>query len=258
MKKSVLYLAFVYLAAMISIWTVKSATPDGRWYATMLMVLIGFAIVVAVAIVQVGPKETRDANPTKGPHHLFGAMTGVFIASILLASAFTHARPGVGPVGSLGSLLGSIGSAIFPVVGKYATMMQLGAQTLFKTQAVMTIFLLGGFLNGCLLVAAILILPRQERQNRFSDLGERSSRITSALAILFFIFLIVQAYFGWSEFDENAREMSLDAKGCAVEAFCYLRGSDLMLFSVAALKSFLIGLFPILCAFSVVWFFENA
>ena len=132
MKKTALCLVAAYLAVMTSIWTVRSATSDGRWYGTMSMVLIGFAIVIAVAIAQVGPKdtqvgfkETEEVNQTKGLHHLVEVITGVFIASILLASALTHASPGVGAVGSLGSLLADIGSIILPVVGKYATMMNL-------------------------------------------------------------------------------------------------------------------------------------
>jgi hypothetical protein len=266
LKKTALCLIAAYLAVMISIWSVKSATSDGRWYSTMFMMLIGFAIVIAVVIAQVGPKdaqvgptETKDVNQTRGLHHLVGAITGVFIASIFLASALTHASPGVGAVGSLGSLLAGIGSMIFPVVGKYATMMQLDEGSLFKVQAVMTIFMLGSILNGSFIAAVYFLLPSPARRQRRSEFGGPPlPPIASALVILFFIFLVCDAYFGWSEFDESARGMSLDAKFCATEAFCYLKGSDLMLFAVAALKSLLIGSFPFFCAFFADWFYHKA
>lgn len=237
---------------LVCIWTVHTAPSDERWLSTSLIIVLSFFLTAVFAGMQMAAPKQHPEAPRRQSESVsaLGYASGVLffaggiaaLASLVLPTLFTYGEEGEGLAGDVGLALARISSALFPVVAKYETALQLDGQQLFRAQTVMGSSLLFSLLSGCLLAAAIAIGRRTEGH---ATEGTPSLEFGPGMffAFVFWLLITAWAYFGWGEFDG----FLTSAKGCTNEATCYLNESDLTLFGAAIQKSLMIAIFPILC-----------
>jgi hypothetical protein len=240
----VAYAAFGF--ALMPAWAVKSAPTEERIGWAVCWLILSFASLMATVIV----RSSGSTLPKPGQFelryrfYLAGAVGITFLVATLVAVAVTYAQPGVGLVGDLELLISNLGSLVFPVVAKYATAMQppLPVETLFKVQAIVSIFLLAGAATACAWVAYFFTMPEIKRKQM--HLRSRQRKPSAALifaGVPFGLLMASMAFFGWSEF------ASITRKGCLIHAVCYAHGSDLMIMIAAGGKALVVFGFPLGC-----------
>lgn len=220
------------------------------WVGGLLMgVFIGFA---AHLREKSDPELHKYAElQRKGPYLrryrpiVVGLILSALVVAEILAVAATHATPDR-PVLWNGTMqIAEWGASVFPLAGKYATQITppLDPQTLYKTQAVTTLFLLAGALNLITLAPYIICMPNEETvvMHKMSDRLSRSRFLSSSPASMLLImvpFGIIGGFtffLGWLEFDSVPDHPRLGV--CLIAATCYAR-DDLMLIANGFLRIF--------------------
>jgi hypothetical protein len=139
----------IFALFLLPAWAVKSAAMQSRMMWLGVVLFFAFLGAMITLITAIGPPSSKhEPGPVvKRQRSRQALVWGLsFLVAELSAIAFTHAEPGVGPVGSYGLLVSSVGANLFPVVAKYATAMQppLSPTSLFRVQSIVSIFMLAG------------------------------------------------------------------------------------------------------------------
>lgn len=237
----------VFAACLLPAWAMKSVTQQSRvWW----IVAVFFFTLAATTFTLIQQTSGRSSQRTPVPHVLHkpyvGLLVGLaFLFAELNAIMFSHAEPGVGFFGKFGLILSQIGSLLFPVVGRYAS--ELGStislQALFRTQAIVSIFLLAGVLSTAAIAISLFRMADADRRLLYQQNPRKPPSNTSiAFIIPFAIFVALSGYFGWGEFGEPTE------KFCLIEAACFASRDDLTILTASLLKcmgifGFLLGAF---------------
>jgi hypothetical protein len=168
---------------------------------------------------------------------------GALLIAELLSVAATYATPDRPFLWHGTMLITQWGDSIFPLIGKYATRMTppLDTETMYKTQAVTTLFLTAGALAFITYAPYVILMPHEETQvmHRVSDLtgphrflsSPGMMLVTAPIAIL----LGLTLFFGWLEFSSASGHGRKEY--CVLTAACYAR-DDLMLIASGFLRVF--------------------
>jgi hypothetical protein len=159
-----------------------------------------------------------------------GIGLGVLLVAEILAVVATYATPDNELLWQFSTLISYLGEMVFPLIAKYATYIQppLPPEVLYKTQAVMTLFLLGGAVWAILFIPYLISLSRED----FRLLDKIQARRNSWLArnplliVPFGILLGLACFLGWYDFDADPAYLSHSR--CYFKAACYAH-DDLLL-----------------------------
>ncbi|MDW6020719.1 hypothetical protein SAZ10_02975 [Mesorhizobium sp. BAC0120] len=234
-----LVLAFCLLPA----WAVKSATTQSRISWTGAILFFAFIVIVGSLVRNATSPESLPGPDFRRYQPFFMLAVGLsFLAAELLAIAFTYAESGVGLAGRAGVVISQIGSTHIPVVSKYATAMEppLSPTSLFRVQSIVTVFMIAGLLTSIAYILLYWKMSVSERLQLYQ--WGRQKRPSNALVFGSFTFALLMALaaiFGGSEFGEPT------PKFCLVQAVCYARGDDLLVFAAALAKVVAVFGFPL-------------
>ena len=163
---------------------------------------------------------------------------GALLVAELLSVAATYATPDRPFLWHGTMLIAQWGDSIFPLIGKYATRMTppLDTETLYKTQAVTTLFLSAGAVAFVVFAPYVILMPQEEARaaHRVSDMMDPyrflpvPAMILAPIAILFGLTF----FLGWLEFNGYGRKSY-----CVFSAICYAQ-DDLMLIASGFLRVF--------------------
>jgi len=222
------------------------------WVGTVLF--FAFLGIMVALVKSVGPVRTKaepdPISPLLAKRRLQAAwICGLsFLIAELSAIAFTYAEPGVGLFGAYGVLASSLGANLFPVVAKYATALQppLSPTALFRVQSIVSIFMLAAIPCIIASVRSALVMSDTDWRRHFESTSQRRpSDIVVMLAVPFAIFAMTTGFFGWFEFGAPAEFERMTAKKCIMQAICYTRGDDLLIFVAGGMKTFVVFGFPL-------------
>jgi hypothetical protein len=240
MKRGTLIGIGVLAFSLLPAWAVNSASQQSRmtWVGAVLFFAFGGAM-ASLASRAAPPSATQEPGPYVSRYRLpFQAVLGLsFLIAELFAIAVTYAEPGIGIGGGLGLYVSKLGATLFPVVAKYATAIEppLSPDALFRAQAIVSIFMLAGIPSFIAFAAYFLGVPDSERRNLHAANPTKSPSGTLVIfGGAFVLFIGASAFFGWGEFDD---EPVTKAWGYILEAKCYARGDDLLIFAAALSKA---------------------
>lgn len=228
-------------------WAVKSAPMQSRMLWVGVVLFFAFLGVMATVIKTIGPTQTKIEPDPTSPLLRRRRLEQAWICGVTLvlaefsAIAFTYAEPKVGPIGSYGTLVSSLGANLFPVVAKYATALQppLPSTQLFRVQSIVSIFMLAVIPCFIAFIRSFLAMSDSDWRLHFeSTNGKRPSDFLAIGMILFAIVTTAVFFFGWFEFEEPIKK-------CIIQATCYARGDDLLIFAAAGMKAVAVFGFPL-------------
>ncbi len=239
--RSVILWAAITFLAIFPIFTVNSTTTGMRvtWISTLL--IFGFLGVI-VHIRTKDDVELQQKGPFVRRYRPVAAsiILGALMIAEILAVAATYASQDRPLLWRSVRLISSIGDAIFPLVGKYATQMTppLAIEVLYKVQAVTTLSLAAGALIFIILVPYFLFMPRDEAmvlQRIAARSGTNYSPTTKMLILPFAILAGFALFLGWFEFKPDPTYLT--HKKCSMKAACYV-GDDLRLIATGFFRIF--------------------
>jgi hypothetical protein len=231
--------------SLLPAWAVKSASQQSRMTWVGAILFLAFIGLMGSLAANASPASVKwEPGPYARRYRPYlGTFMGlIFFLTSLCAIAITYAEPGVGLTGGLGVSLAKIGALLFPLVAKYATSIEppLSPDTLFRAQAIVSIFLLASILGLAACAAYLLAMPVSERRNiHASTRGvwpDRLVPLTTAVLLL----ISASTFFGWSEFDQP-----LTNQKCVLHSACYTRGDDLGIIAAAVLRVVVIIAMPV-------------
>lgn len=248
--RHVLWAATAFLAIFPPL-AVNTTSWGARIAWTCVLIMGGFLGFFVNVCEQSNPELHKYAELQRNGPYLrryrpvvFALILGALLLAELLAVAVTYATPDKPLLSRTTIAIAQWGTSVFPLIGKYPTQMTspLEAQTLFKTQAVMTLFLLAGALNFITLAPYILCMPHEETvvmhrmQNDLNSSKFLSSSPSVIVALMPFSILMGLAFFlGWLDFRADSyRSLSFE---CLATAACYAQ-DDLMLIASGFLRIF--------------------
>ena len=238
-----------YAAILISMWTVHSAPTDQRWLYTSLFVVLSWFVGIGAYGASLGPPADQPSSWNTDPRvarYVGLAMTFIFVLALAVATALTYGKPSSPILASLATGIISAGEWMFPTVAKFRSEMDLPETVLFKAQSVMTVFLLPALINGLIFVGYGLTVPSRERRLARENNPRGSLRPTAGafIGLCLVPLLMIWFYLGFGQFDPDGSKFALGSKSCPLNAFCYLRGSDLDLFMSASMLAFFVAVVP--------------
>lgn len=237
MKRQAFIGLAVLAAALLPAWAVNSASQHSRniWVGSVLFLAFLSASAGSAAISS--PSRTEwSSGPYEGRYVPYvNALAGIsFLAAELVAIGLTYAEPDKGILGPTGRVLSEIGATLFPVIARYETSMDppLSPLFLFRTQSIVSVFLLAGLVTFFAYAAYWIRMPRQERRNVLRRGSHRP--LSGGVAVLCCLGAgawLAAIFFGFGEFKLT------ESKFCLIQAPCYLFGGDLVVFTAALAKS---------------------
>jgi hypothetical protein len=242
---------------LLPAWAVKSAPMQSRWLWVGVILFFAFLGAMSTVIKAIGPPQIEPPSAPTNPMLVQQAwVCGLsFLFAELSAIGFTYAEPGAGLLGSHGLLVSSLGANLFPVVAKYATAMQppLSPPSLFRVQSIISIFLLAAI--PCFMVSLWMTLTISDadwRKQFGSTRQKRPSDLFVMLVVPFCILAMATGLFGWFEFNEPTDADRMTTKKCIMQAICYARGDDLLIFVAGGMKVLTVFGFPLVAIAIVI------
>lgn len=235
-----LYLAVLVLLAILPVLTVNSTSLTMRisWLSILLMLcFVGFTAYMRT--------KGKPDLPQRGPYArrygllVFGTILGALLIAETLAVAATYATPERPLLWQTTMLISSIGDAVLPLIGKYATQMEppLEPEVLYKVQTVTTLFLLAGAIIVIVFAPYTLCMPHEESlaiqkaTARFTK--DRSATTKLLIFVPFGIYCGLALFNGWFEFDPDPAYLT--HKKCFMKAACYVH-DDLLLLATGYMR----------------------
>ena len=237
-----LYLALLVLLAVLPVFTVNTTSLAMRVSWVSFLLICCFVGFTAHLRTKDDPKPTQRGPYTSryGPIVLGIILSALLIAEIVAVAA-TYATPERPLLWQATMLISSIGDAVFPLIGKYATRMEppLPPEVLYKVQTVTTLFLLAGAIIVIVFAPYALCMPLEESlaiQKAAARFRKDRSATTKLLILApFGIFCGFAPFLGWFEFDPDPAYVT--HKKCFMKAACYV-GDDLLLLATGYLRVF--------------------
>lgn len=240
--KTAFYCTALAVLTILPVFAVNSTSTGMRvtWLSTLL--ILGFGCLVVYLQTKDDPElQYKGAYFYNRQPMITAIMVALLSMATILAIAATYATPERPLLWQACLFISSIGDAVFPLVGKYATraVPPLPPQALTKVQTVTTLFLTVGAISVLLMVPHIVLMPQKDvlyLEKVETRMGSNRWLAKRPVILLPFAILAGFAFFlGWFEFDPQPDYLA--RRKCFMQAVCYAH-DDLLLIATGYMRIF--------------------
>lgn len=233
---------YALVVLFIPLWGVPDIILSVRLSVTIILLV---SVVSMLGVAHVAPKTASSESNEKSiifPPKMKMFFAAVWLAATCCATAATYARADMPFFGPVLAGLSQVGEALFPVIAKYRTDLNLSEPMLFRVQGVDSSICLAALaLMAVLNLRLLLFKPEQKAllagevaKNIHSPYADKRSPPLISMVVVSLICLA--AYAGWFSF---ADVDVVRPRGCLVIANCYATKHGIELLVAALLNSLL-------------------